>query len=52
MNLGDGDSVVAVATTNGKKLDEPNGGGNMTEEAANGNDEEETISDENGVEEV
>jgi len=58
MNLGDGDSVVAVATTNGKKLDEPNGSGNMTEEAANGNDEEETISeeeitsDENGVEEV
>jgi DNA gyrase subunit A len=27
MNLGDGDSVVAVATTNGKKLDEQNGDG-------------------------
>src|SRR5438067_3906003 len=51
MNLGDGDSVVAVATTNGKKLDEPNGSGDVTEEAANGNDEEETTSDENGVEE-
>src|SRR5437016_4203852 len=57
MNPGEGDSVVAVATTNGKKLDEPNGSGNMTEEAANGNDEEEitseeeTTSDENGVEE-
>ncbi|MFL5659197.1 MAG: DNA gyrase subunit A [Ktedonobacteraceae bacterium] len=51
MNLGDGDSVVAVATTNGKKLDEPNGSGNMTEEAANGNDEEEITSEENGVEE-
>ncbi len=25
MNLGEGDKVVAVATTNGKKLDEPNG---------------------------
>ena len=25
MNLGDGDAVVAVATTNGKKMDEQNG---------------------------
>src|SRR2546423_61645 len=51
MNLCVGGSVVAVGTTNGKKLDEPNGSGNMTEEAANGNDEEEITSDENGVEE-
>ena len=50
MNLGDGDSVVAVATTNGKKLDEPNG--NVTEEASNGDAEEEAIPDENSVEEV
>src|SRR3989440_1521541 len=28
MNLGEGDKVVAVATTNGKKLDEQNGNGN------------------------
>src|SRR5437764_7525186 len=51
MNLGEGDSVVAVATTNGKKLDEPNGNENMTEEPSNGNVEEEAISDENSVEE-
>jgi DNA gyrase subunit A len=25
MNLGEGDTVVAVATTNGKKVDDPNG---------------------------
>jgi DNA gyrase subunit A len=31
MNLGEGDSVVAVATTNGKKLDEQNGEGNEDE---------------------
>lgn len=49
MNLGEGDSVVAVATTNGKKMDEPNG--NMTEEALDRNVEEEAPSDENGVEE-
>jgi len=41
MNLGEGDSVVAVATTNGKKLDEPNGNENMAEEPSNGNAEEE-----------
>src|SRR5437660_4708169 len=51
MNLGEGDSVVAVATTNGKKLDEPNGNDNMTEEPSNGNAEEEAISDEDSVEE-
>jgi len=51
MNLGEGDSVVAVATKNGKKLDEPNGNENMTEEPSNGNAEEETISDENTVKE-
>ena len=32
MNLGDGDSVVAVATTNGKKLDEQNGDGAGSED--------------------
>jgi DNA gyrase subunit A len=41
MNLGEGDSVVATATTNGKKLDEPNGNESMTEEPSNGNAEEE-----------
>jgi len=51
MNLGEGDSVVAVATTNGKKLDEPDDNENMTEEPSNGNAEEEAISDENSVEE-
>jgi len=51
MNLGEGDSVVAVATTNGKKLDEPDGNENMTGEPFNGNAEEEAISDENSVEE-
>jgi len=51
MNLGEGDSVVAVATTNGKKLDEPDGNENMTGELSNGNAEEEAISDENSVEE-
>ncbi len=51
MNLGEGDSVVATATTNGKKLDEPDGNENITEEPSNGNAEEEAISDENSVEE-
>jgi len=51
MNLGEGDSVVAVATTNGKKLDEPDGNENMTGEPSNGNAEEEALSDENSVEE-
>ncbi len=51
MNLGEGDSVVAVATTNGKKLDEPDGNENMTEEPSNGNAVEEAISDEDSVEE-
>ncbi len=51
MNLCAGDSVVAVATTNGKKLDEPDGNENMTGELSNGNAEEEAISDENSVEE-
>src|SRR3989440_2674706 len=51
MNLGEGDSVVAGAKKDGKKLDEPNGNENMTEEPSNGNAEEEAISDENSVEE-
>jgi hypothetical protein len=38
-----------VATTNGKKMDEPNG--NMTEEAPDRDVEEEVPSDENAVEE-
>jgi len=37
MNLGEGDTVVAVATTNGKKLDTPNG--DVTEEVANEDEE-------------
>ena len=40
-----------MATTNGKKLDEPDGNENMTGEPFNGNAEEEAISDENSVEE-
>jgi len=51
MNLGEGDSVVATATTNGKKLDEPDGNENMIEEPSNGDAEEEAIADENSVEE-
>ena len=31
MNLGEGDTVVAVATTNGKKMDTPNGNGHAIE---------------------
>jgi DNA gyrase subunit A len=37
MNLGEGDKVVAVATTNGKKVDEPNGNG---DEESNGESEQ------------
>ncbi|MEO8954149.1 MAG: DNA gyrase subunit A [Ktedonobacteraceae bacterium] len=37
MNLGEGDTVVAVATTNGKKLDPPNG--DVAEEVANEDEE-------------
>jgi DNA gyrase subunit A len=41
MNLGEGDSVVAVATTNGKKLDEQNGDGIEDEvEAIEGEEQE------------
>ena len=43
MNLGEGDTVVAVATTNGKKLDAPNGEDNVEEgeidETVNENEE-------------
>ena len=46
MNLGEGDTVVAIATTNGKKLDTPNG--DVTEEIAN---EDEEIVGEEAVEE-
>ncbi|MFL5627293.1 MAG: DNA gyrase C-terminal beta-propeller domain-containing protein, partial [Ktedonobacteraceae bacterium] len=42
MNLGEGDTVVAVATTNGKKLD-------TSEDEANGNDEEVALSEEQDV---
>src|SRR5205085_7374061 len=53
MNLGEGDTVMAVATTNGKKLDVQNGddSGNVTEDISNGVEEEEVLSGENGVEE-
>src|SRR5579859_1909753 len=42
MNMGDGDTVVAVATTNGKKLDEQNDDEGEEDEASleNGNEEE------------
>jgi len=46
MNLGEGDTVVAVATTNGKKLDTSNG--DVTEEIAN--EDEEVIGEEIVVE--
>src|SRR5579872_4303604 len=47
MNLGEGDTVVAVATTNGKKLDTPNG--DVIEEIAN--EDEEIVGEEAVVEE-
>ncbi|MGI9060509.1 MAG: DNA gyrase subunit A [Ktedonobacteraceae bacterium] len=54
MNLGEGDTVVAVATTNGKKLDPPNG--DVAEEVANEDEEivgeaEIVVEDEEVVEE-
>ncbi len=53
MNLGEGDTVVAVATTNGKKLDPPNG--DVAEEVANEDEEiigeEVVVEDEEVVEE-
>jgi DNA gyrase subunit A len=53
MNLGEGDKVVAVATTNGKKMDARNGNGD--EEEANGEPEvnsEEDNGEETSVEEA
>lgn len=41
MNLGDGDTVVAVATTNGRKADDQNGNGDEEDVAAE-NEEEQT----------
>jgi DNA gyrase subunit A len=49
MNLGDGDSVVAVATTNGKKLDEQNGEELGVDEESEGEvevQEQETVNEE------
>src|SRR6266571_4201768 len=53
MNLSDGDTVVAVATTNGKKLDTPNGYENGDENGATSDETEELVDvpDENGEEE-
>ncbi len=42
MNLGEGDTVVAVATTNGKKL-------GTAEDEANGNDEEAALSEDQDI---
>ncbi len=50
MNLGEGDTVVAVATTNGKKLDTPNG--DASEELANEDEEmlgEELVGEDEGI---
>ncbi len=57
MNLGEGDKVVAVATTNGKKLEEPEGnaenGAGPEENAAPDEDEtEEMAAVEEGEEEA
>jgi hypothetical protein len=49
MHLGEGDIVVAVATTNGKKLDEPSENGNEAPEEVEETNEEQV--EENGVEE-
>src|SRR6266568_4495011 len=53
MNLSDGDTVVAVATTNGKKLDTPNGYENGDENGTTADETEELVDvpDENGEEE-
>jgi len=53
MNLSDGDTVVAVATTNGKKLDTPNGYENGDENGTTSDETEELVDvpDENGEEE-
>ncbi len=48
MNLGEGDEVVAVATTNGKKIDEQNGTEDEVE--VSGEQEEVEVSDEQEVE--
>jgi DNA gyrase subunit A len=45
MQPGEGDSVVAVATTNGKKMDAQSGNG---EDEAEVGEEEEEIDDQNG----
>ena len=48
MNLGEGDCVVAVATTNGKKMDEPNGGGEGNGDEVEGNGEQEAEQENEG----
>ena len=50
MNLGEGDTVVAVATTNGKKLDTPNGEETEVTEVTEVTDEAEESVDETEVE--
>jgi DNA gyrase subunit A len=51
MNLSSSDSVVAVATTNGKKLDTPNGNENENGTSSDETEEVVDIPDENGQEE-
>jgi len=46
MNLAGGDSVVAVATTNGKKLDAQNGNGDNGEISAGGEEQELGVTEE------
>ena len=53
ISVGDGDKVVAVATTNGKKLQEPNGDEESTEGQERGElDEEESAPDPTSEEDV
>lgn len=51
MNLSNGDTVVALATTNGKKLDTPNGNENENGSPSDETEEVVDIPDENGEEE-
>ncbi len=52
MNLSSSDTVVAVATTNGKKLDTPNGNENENGTSSDETEEVVDIPDENGQEEI
>src|SRR6266700_2495642 len=52
MNLSSSDTVVAVATTNGKKLETPNGNENENGTSSDETEEVVDIPDENGQEEI